>query len=387
MQPTSLVSYDWKQPSPSHRYSTGVSLHSHTSHSVESLTFIHTMFLEYPVLRPVFAFYENISRERYNVTLDFVAAHWRPPLLPRMAHDLECRQILNLGLHPLVSITDHDDIQAPLLLRTIPSARGIPVSLEWTVTLGRTSFHLGIHNLPSATAQEWMPRFAHVTEHPDEAALTVMLRELHSDPQILIVLNHPLWDLYKIGDEAHAEELDRFLRQHGGCIHALELNGLRHARENQEVMLLARAWSQLVISGGDRHGLEPSANINLTNASNFTEFVREIREERRSHVLFLEQYREPWEQRILDSTLDAIVDHPQFSPGWQRWDERAFHPDAQGVMQPLSGLWARGKAPRLLRFAIAVVRLTRYRTVGRAFRLVLPRVPAELPQPMDGEIA
>ena len=56
------------------------------------------------------------------------------------------------ALQPLVSITDHDDIEAPQLLRTVASARHIPVSVEWTTPFGSDqSFHLGIHNLPSAS--------------------------------------------------------------------------------------------------------------------------------------------------------------------------------------------------------------------------------------------
>jgi len=38
----------------------------------------------------------------------------------------------------------------------------------------------------------------------------------------------------------------------------------------------------LLVSGGDRHGVEPNANINLTNATSFTEFVHEIRRKRRA---------------------------------------------------------------------------------------------------------
>lgn len=374
MQPRSTVSYDWNSPSPAFQYSTGVSLHSHTSHSIESLTFIHTLFLEHRILQPLFAHYEKVSSKRHNLKLDFVAAHWRPPLVPRMAYDLESQQIRSLGLKPLVSITDHDDIQAPLLLRTIPSARHIPVSLEWTVPFGTTAFHMGIHNLPSADGPAWMERFARFTANPQPDELTLLLSELHADPRVLIVLNHPLWDLYNVGRAAHEQELDRFLAQHGRCVHALELNGLRHARENHDVVTLARRWQQLLISGGDRHGVEPNANINLTHAETFNDFVHEIRVDRRSHILFLQQYRRPWEERILGSTLDAIVDHPHFTAGWQRWDERAFHPDASGEMRPLSQLWTSGKAPLPLRCAIGVVRLSRYATVSRAIRLLLPRV-------------
>jgi hypothetical protein len=67
-----------------------------------------------------------------------------------MAYDLESSQIHALGLRALVSLTDHDNIDAPMLLRTVTSARGIPVSTEWSVPFQGTEFHLGVHNLPSA---------------------------------------------------------------------------------------------------------------------------------------------------------------------------------------------------------------------------------------------
>ena len=57
----------------------------------------------------------------------------------------------------MVSVSDHDNIKAPMLLRTVPSARQIPVSVEWSAPYGGIQdFHLGIHNLPSARAHEWM---------------------------------------------------------------------------------------------------------------------------------------------------------------------------------------------------------------------------------------
>lgn len=387
MQPRSTVSYEWNHSNPVARYATGVSLHSHTSHSVESLAFIHALFLKHATMRPLFAYYEKISRDRHHLTLDFQSAHWRPPLVPRMAFDLEWQQIRSRGLQALVSITDHDDMQAPLLLRTVRSARNIPVSLEWTVPFGSTAFHIGIHNLPTAEGHAWMERFARYTAGPEAEDLRKLMADLHADPQILIVLNHPLWDLYSIGEAAHLRELHCFLQQHGGCVHALELNGLRHARENQAVVVLAQQWRQLLISGGDRHGLEANANINLTDASTFTDFVRQIRRDRVSHILFMEQYRRPWEERLLESTLDAIVDHPEFTQGWQRWDERAFHPDSEGVQRPLSELWASGKAPLPLRIAIGLVRLSRYATVSKAIRLMLPREPVDSLAAVDMEIA
>ena len=70
--------------------------------------------------------------------MNFAASYWTPPLTPRLAFDLESRQIAEqLQVQPLVSITDHDDIQAPMLLRTVASACHIPVSVEWTTPFGK----------------------------------------------------------------------------------------------------------------------------------------------------------------------------------------------------------------------------------------------------------
>lgn len=374
-QPTSTVSYDWMPPSPVGKYLSGVSLHSHTSHSVESLQFIHSMFMAYPLLKQLFGFYERRSKHLHGIQVDFVAAHWRPPLVPRMALQLESEQIRCLGLRPLVSLTDHDDIQAPLLLRALRSSRKLPISVEWTVPFGDTVFHMGIHNLPPEEATAWMSRLAAYTADPCEQRLHTLLAELHSNPRVLIVLNHPLWDLYETG-HLHRKELQRFLRTHNGRVHALELNGLRHPKENQSVVTLAREWGQLLISGGDRHGMEANANINLTAAKRFDDFVTEIRVDRVSHVLFLEQYRQPWSHRLMGSTVEAVTNHASFSEGWQRWDERAFHPDSNGVMRPLSELWAAGRAPMPLRMAVVAARWSRHRTVANLLDLVLPRVDA-----------
>jgi hypothetical protein len=113
----------------------------------------------------------------------------------------------------------------------------------------------------------------------------------------------------------------------------------------------------LLISGGDRHGVEPNANINLTNAASFTEFVHEIRRERRSNVLFMPQYAQPWKHRLLQSTLDAIRDYPDFPQGSRTWDERAYHADANGVMRPLSEIWPKSRPPFSIHWAIKSVQI------------------------------
>ncbi|MES2391557.1 MAG: hypothetical protein V4555_07940 [Acidobacteriota bacterium] len=364
----------WKEPLAVAEWSTGVSLHSHTSFSEETLSFIHAMGVRFPGVARLQTHYENLCRERYGVKLDFVRANWRPPLQPKMAWEVESRQIAKTGLYPLVSITDHDTMEGALLLRTLPSSRHIPMSVEWSAPWGQTEFHLGIHNLPSRDCAEWMRRFAAYTAAPNDTVLLEMLRELHESPQVLIVLNHPLWDLHTVGDCLHTSEVLRFLQSAGSCVHALELNGLRHAQENRETGRLARDTGRLLISGGDRHGLEPNAVINLTSATTFTEFVEEIRVERRSHIHFMPQYQQRWEQRIVQSTLAAVTDYPQFLKGWQRWDDRVFHPDANGEMRQLSQLWATGRPPAAVMATIHMTRLFGKRGVAAPLRFVFPRV-------------
>jgi hypothetical protein len=359
----SQISYLWKNPDAARDFSTGVSLHSHTNHSKETLDFVVKLVSGNSFWGRLFRRLETMHAKHAVVKLDYNRAYWTPPLTPRLAFDLERRQIESkLQRNALISITDHDNIEAPQLLRTVTSARHIPVSVEWTTPFGGDqSFHLGIHNLPSAQGAQWMRNFARFTAKPSNARLTEMLSALHALPNVLIVFNHPMWDLYEIGAARHALRVDEFMQQNGNFIHAMELNGLRHWNENRVVRALAARWNKLLISGGDRHGLEPNGNINLTHATSFNEFVHEVRNEGRSHVLFMPQYAQPWKHRIMQSTLDAVRNYPDFPEGSRRWDERVYHPDTNGIPQAVSALWPTGHAPLMLRLSIGIARL-----MGRA---------------------
>jgi hypothetical protein len=370
----SSVSYLWREPEAARGFTTGVSLHSHTNQSKETLDFISELSKDWGFLQPIMRWAEHRSIRLTGIQPDYARSYWTPPLTPSLAFDLERRQIEDkLQLPGLVSITDHDDINAPMLLRLVPSSRHIPVSVEWTVPFGTTAFHLGIHNLPSATGAEWMSRLEAFTALPVETRapklLTEMLAELDEVPGVLIVFNHPLWDLYRVGKEKHEVLVNEFLAVNGQFVHALELNGLRNWKENRDTSTLAGQWNQMVISGGDRHGVEPNANVNLTHATSFGEFVHEVRRERKSHVLFMPQYAEPWKHRILQSTLDAIQDYPEFPEGSRRWDERVYHPDAEGKIQPLTALWTTGRAPAFFRAALKIVQMMGAAPVSSGLRM------------------
>jgi hypothetical protein len=365
------IYYSWLERDPSRGFAAGVSLHSHTCMSKETLDFLAHLGSEFRLLRPIFANRERRCRDTHGLELNYKASYWTPPLPPRVAFDVERRQIEDhLQLPALVSLTDHDDIRAPLMLRSTPPTTEVPISVEWSVPYRDSLFHLGIHNLPSASAAEWMQVLAQFTETPSLPRLTEILSQLHALPNTLIVFNHPVWDLHKVGAERHQFCIDEFLTSNNPFIHAIELNGLRGWKENRRVQTLAQKWNQLLISGGDRHGTQANANTNLTNASTFDEFVHEVRDERMSHVLFMPQYAEPWKYRVFQSTLDVIRHYPDFPEGSRNWDDRVFHPDADGIIRPVSQLWpGNGRAPVFVRSVIGSVRLLGARPVARSLRM------------------
>jgi hypothetical protein len=366
----STINYLWRDQKAAKGFRSGVSLHSHTNQSKETLDFLANLGNQYPLIRPLISRLERRSKAAHGVRIDYANSYWTPPMTPKLAFDLESRQIENLDVASMVSITDHDNINAPMLLRTVPSARAIPVSVEWSAPYGGVqSFHLGIHNLPSARAADWMRVLEDFTARPSDGELTQILAALHQEPNVLVVFNHPMWDLYLVGQEKHEFLVNEFIQKNGTWMHALELNGLRHWDENRAVRQLAAQWNMLLISGGDRHGVEPNANINLTDATSFTEFVHEIRREKKSNVLFMPQYAEPWKHRILQSTMDAIRNYPEFPQGSRTWDERVYHPDAQGVVRPLTEIWPKGRAPRAVGWTIAMVAMLGMGPVSGGLRI------------------
>jgi hypothetical protein len=187
-------------------------------------------------------------------------------------------------------------------------------------------------------------------------------------------LNHPLWDEADIGARHHRQALAALLSGYGRWIHAIEMNGLRSWDENSEALELARAWQLPAISGGDRHGLEPNANLNLTHAASFAEFVAEIRRERLSAMLFMPQYRETLGLRWFETVKDIVRCHPQAQR--PRWVDRFFYACEDGVTRPIAELWP-NEGPALLRSVFAMMRLSESQSLRAALRLTVAD-PAEM---------
>ncbi|MFP5229436.1 MAG: hypothetical protein ACLGXA_17630 [Acidobacteriota bacterium] len=330
-------------------WQTGVSLHSHTRHSQESLEFIGAFLRQRPATRKWFEAQKECCRRVTGIELDFDRAYWTPPLCERMAQDVELRQIEQLGLRPMVSLTDHNSIEACLLLRKDAAFPDVPISTEWTVPFGKAVFHFGIHHLPPADADSIMAAMHEATFLADEDRILRLFAEISRIPEVLVVFNHPLWNFYKIPQDQFMYDLTRFLEAGNRYVHALELNGMRSHAENRGVLRLTADWNQILISGGDRHGCEPNASLNLTNAADFSEFVDEVREGRQSTVLVMPQYAVPLGWRLYQNFTHVVAEYPDHPEGRRLWDERTFHPDRSGGVVPMRRLWKSGEAPDFLK--------------------------------------
>ncbi|AXC11337.1 hypothetical protein ACPOL_2001 [Acidisarcina polymorpha] len=305
------------------------------------------------------------------LALNLEHAYWTPPLSGGRAFELERRQIESIGLLPMVSLSDHDTIEASLQLREKLETVDAPISVEWTAPWGASKFHLGLHNLSASLARDIMSSLRACTATREDGKVREMIAELHSMPSVLIVFNHPVWNLYDLPENIFQFELDRFLVENGRFLHAFELNGLRRREENQRVADLAAKWNQVLVSGGDRHGCEPNANLNLTRAEDFEEFISEIRNERRSTVLFMPQYEEPMGLRLWQNFLDIIREYPNYPEGQRKWDERTYHPDHAGAVVPVYKLWPNG-TPSLFRKLFGAALLMEHRHVRETMRGLIP---------------
>jgi hypothetical protein len=186
----------WKEPRVAKAYFAAASLHGHTNYSKEGLSFISNFASRHWPLRLGLALQEREAQIKSAISFDFHRAYWTPPVPPLAAFQLERDQIEGvLGVAGMVSLTDHDTIEAPMLLRVVPEARRTPASVEWTVPYDDSTFHLGIHNLPSSRAASIMTQLAEYTKNPRKEHLRELLAMLDHVPDVLIILNHPMWDL------------------------------------------------------------------------------------------------------------------------------------------------------------------------------------------------
>ena len=338
------VQFFWEDRKISAVFHSGVSLHSHTMYSQESLEMIPPLIVD--ACYRAGCLRRRTPCGRSSERIELRDAFWTPPLSPQQAYRLEQQQIeTQLQLPGLVSLTDHDDIRAGAHLRVLNPFRHAPIGAEWSVPFGPTFFHVGLHNLPVSGSAFLMAELAAFTAAPDPGKLHDILAMLNAYPEVLVVLNHPLWDENQIGISRHFEVLREFLVRYRHHVHALEANGFRSWRENRELLKLAAEVNLPVVAGGDRHGLEPNAMLNLSRNSTLADFIRELRADRVSHMVLMPQYRQPRLLRILQSVIDVLRDYPRSFGVHCAWGDRLFYRDPERAsIEPFSSIW-NGRTP------------------------------------------
>ena len=76
-----------------------------------------------------------------------------------------------------------------------------------------------------------------------------------------------------------------------------------------------------------------------------------------------------FQHRLLQSTIDAIRNYPEFPQGSRNWDERVFHPNANGDIRPICEFWRKESAPLFMRAVIVFVQLMGRGPVSGGLRL------------------
>lgn len=316
---------------------TGISLHCHTHFSKENLDFLPYYSDRIPIIAGLWRREYAAYREREQRDIDFDTAYWTPPLSANVVHEGEKRQIIEVGLQPIVSITDHDRIDANLEINRIES---VPISMEWTVPFANGFFHVGVHNLPPECSESIVATLLEYTEEPDSRSVTrlnELFRMLWEYPNVLVVLNHPLWDIELIGHKEHEHLLKDFLKIHSKWIHAFEVNGFRKWSENHAVIELAESFGKPAVAGGDRHGCQPNTVLNISGCLSMDEYAADVRDARRNEIALMPCYERPICSRQLESFSEILREYPESPADRRNWMQRVFFDTHEGLgFRPIS---------------------------------------------------
>ena len=240
--PNSSISYLWRDQKAPRGFRTGVSLHSHTNQSQETLDFLANFGNQYPLTRPLMSRLERRSeadsRDAHQLCGQLLDAADDPQAGLRSGKqpDREARPGAD-GLHHRprqyqgAHAAAHGSQRAPAFRSRWSGAR--PTAACSRSTSAFTTCPAPGDRVDGRPSTDF-------TANPSDARLTEILAALDKEPNVLVVFNHPMWDLYMIGKEKHEFLVNEFLQKNGAFLHALELNGLRHWDENRAVRRLAR---------------------------------------------------------------------------------------------------------------------------------------------------
>jgi len=286
-----------------------------------------------PILAAFYRREQSHYAARKGMAFDFGRAYWLPPLPPEAVISSERKRVQEeFQISAIVSISDHDHISI---------VDPFPPSLEWSIVVDGVPLHLGIYNIPLHKASDISSKLLRQTEPRDQSKITEVLTWLNEYKDILVVLNHPFADIGSRGPKRVKRAVVQFLRNTRGLTHALEINGDRPWRENREVALLAKGLGLALVGGGDRHGCSPNAILSLTDSLTLSEFVQELRNDKRSVVLITQEYTRNLAVRRLQSAVDFFRSCQDPHPAGQHWMNRVFFKTDEGLDIPLSYYWKR----------------------------------------------
>jgi hypothetical protein len=249
-----------------------VSLHNHSSYSVENLASLDRV-MGLGFMAPLRGIVRRAFGLDGSVPPDYAEMRYNPPLTPRDIWELELHSARRLGFDDaLVAITDHNEVRGGLELAAAVGGARIGVGEELSLRFQGHLFHLGVTGLApdDALAVHERLRAAAAAGRLDD-----LLEQLDA-ARCLVVLNHPLlaWD----GKSDASLPALGLLSRYGRFIHALEYNGMRRRAENDAVIELAQACGKPLVGGGDSHLLVPASALCASpSASRFAEFVEEVR--------------------------------------------------------------------------------------------------------------
>ena len=253
----SRVHFLWNERNLHAKFRTGVSVHSHTLYSRESLDFIGRATANTPWLSGAIRKQQEKYRALKGCDVNLKRAWWTPPLSPLHAWKLEKSQIENgLDREALVSLTDHDNIDAGLNLSWLEETRECPISVEWTVPFRETFFHFGIHNLPAQEATSIMRDLAAFTANPVETEISPLRSNcLHSKPG-----DADRSEPSSVGRESHRRCDARAMRR----LAVVAIRAVRSCPGAERIAALVResggrATGARAVSAGDFRGRSPRA--------------------------------------------------------------------------------------------------------------------------------
>ena len=332
---------------PGREFRYAVSLHNHSSYSVEDLASLNQV-VKLWFMRPLKGTLQRAFGLQHVSGLDYADLRYNPPFSPEQVYRMESAAVAPYGFDGVhLAITDHDEFAGSLeLCQKRPDLNGrVVVGEELTVRFQGHRFHLGIGGLePSSAAQT----HAQLQECARAGRLDELFETLHATG-CLVVLNHPLIP-WGAGGENRIP-VREILSRYGWTIHAVEYNGMRGREENDRALELAREWRKPVVGGGDSHLLRAGAALCVSNAATFRGFADEVREGR-SVVLVKDEYFAPLRWKLSLRVLYFIANYRRI---------------ANFQAQPVSGMLARrwvlldpiGLASRAFLAAMAALRRER----------------------------